>query len=222
MITGIPCFEYSETGLKGRSHIDFRFVTGASACRVSLGDVDPLTGERITDPVFFREYHLLRNRQVYYNKKAVCAPLSGAEKEARRRVREQIAEDIMRKYGYTPDNASLNWLLHEKYPRQYRLEIDSFYNDDGEFWGDCVADFADPAADRAYRDVENEGHTLDDFEKTLSPFQRDVFRMLRLKSEGINVRGMGNQLAEKWGVCKSDISKTKLRIGKLLMEWMKE
>ena len=46
--------------------------------------------------------------------------------------------------------------------------------------------------------------------------------MLRMKSEGINVRGMGHQLAEKWGVGKSDISWMKLRIGKLLKKWMEE
>ena len=77
-------------------------------------------------------------------------------------------------------------------------------------------------AEIALQEVEEGGHTLDDFARTLSPLCQDVFRMLRMKSEGIDVRGMGKQLAEKWGVDKSDISKMKLRIGKLLMEWMRE
>ncbi len=46
--------------------------------------------------------------------------------------------------------------------------------------------------------------------------------MLRMKSEGIPVRGMGKELAEKWGVDKSDISKTKLAVGKKLRKWMAE
>ena len=137
-------------------------------------------------------------------------------------MRERIAMDFEREYGYAPDNMTLNWLLHEKYPRLYRLELDSYYNEEDEYWGDCVAEFADPAAEKAFRAVEEEGHTLDDFEKTLSPFLQDIFRMLRMESEGIKVRGMGKQLAEKWGVDKSDISKMKLRIGKLLTKWMEE
>ena len=226
MKKGISCFDYSEIGPKGQNRINFHFVTDSgeveSSCSVSLGDIDPMTGERITDLTFFREYHLLRNRQIYYNKKAVSAPLSGKEKEIRQALRQKIASDFVREYGYMPDNSTLNWLLHEKYPRQYRLELDSFYNDEGEFWGDCVAEFADPAAEKTFREVEEEGHTLDDFEQTLSPFLQDIFRMLRQESEGINVRGMGKQLAEKWGVDKSYISRMKLKIGKLLQKWMKE
>ena len=137
-------------------------------------------------------------------------------------MRERIAMDFVREYGYVPDSMTLNWLLHEKYPRQYRLELDSFCNEENEYWGDCVAEFADPAAENAFRAVEEEGHTLDDFEQTLSPFLQDIFRMIRMESEGIKVRGMGKQLAEKWGVDKSDISKMKLRIGKLLRKWMEE
>lgn len=222
----LECFDYSETGLKGQNRIAFHFVTdeGAfpSSRTVFLGDTDPMTGERITDLTVFREYHLQRNREIYYNKKAVSVPQSGKKKNARHELRERIAADFVRDYGYAPDSVTLNWLLHEKYPRQYRLEIDSFINENSEYWGDCVAEFADPAAEQAFRAVEEEGHTLDDFEKTLSPFLRDIFRMLRMKSEGINVRGMGNQLAEKWGVGKSDISWMKLRIGKLLKKWMEE
>ena len=46
--------------------------------------------------------------------------------------------------------------------------------------------------------------------------------MLRMKVDGVDVRGMGNQLAAKWHQDKSMISKTKLLIGRKLLLWMKE
>ncbi len=63
MKKGIPCFDYSEIGPNGQNRITFSFATGnediASEMVVSLGDTDPMTGEKITDLTFFREYHLL-------------------------------------------------------------------------------------------------------------------------------------------------------------------
>lgn len=223
---GIPCFEYNEIGPKGQMKIDFRFVSGdgetASSCTVALGDPDPMTGERITDVTFFREYHLLRNREIYYNKKAVAAPWTSREKETRNALRERIASDFEAEHGYAPDKGTLDWLLGEQMPKRYCLQMDSLVNEEGESCVESMMAFSDPSAENAYREVEEEGHTLDDFERTLTPIQQDVFRMLRMKSEGICVHGMGLKLAEKWGVHKSDISKTKLAIGKKLRKWLAE
>ena len=223
---GIPCFDYSETGPKGQGRITFNFVAGdedvAKDVTVSLGDPDPMTGEEITDLTFFREYHCQRNREIYYNKKAVAVPWSGKEKKERQALREEIASEFVRLYGYAPDRETLDWLLNERMPKRYRKEIDSFVNDEGESFADCMAEFADPAAEKAFREVEEEGHTLDDFAETLTPIQQDVFRMLRMESEGIGVRGMGKALAEKWGVKPPDISYMKQQIGKKLKRWMQE
>ncbi len=226
MKTGIPCFDYTEIGPKGQDKITFQFVTGErnipASAKVTLGDTDPMTGEKVTDVTFFREYHLQRNREIYYNKKAVACQLTGKEKEERQAIRTQIEEEIREKYGYAPDRGTLKWLVNERMPKQYRLEIDSFRDDEGASLTERMPEFADKEAEKDFQAIENEGHTLDDFEETLSPIQRDVFNLLRMQSEGINVRGMGKQLAEKWHVDKSDISKTKQQIGKLLKRWMKE
>jgi len=226
MKKGIPCFDYFEVGVKGQSRIDFQFVSEGdevvSSSMVSLGDVDPLTGEALTDLTFFREYHLQRNREVYRNKREFFCPESGKVKRARQALREQIAADFERNYGYAPDAGTLSWLVSEKMPKQYRRELDGMYNDEGEYRTDCSAEFADPVAESAFRRIEEEGHSLDDFEKTLSPFQQDVFRLFRMKSEGIPVHGMGKRIAEKWGKEKSAVSKAKLQVGELLKRWMAE
>ncbi len=226
MNKGIPCFEYREIGPKGQDRIDFEFVTGDKEIpvfsRVPLGDEDPMTGERITDARFFREYYLLRNQQVYYNKKAVTVPLTSREKERRNRLREKLAEEFTQRYGCRPEKRTLQYLLEQEWPKTRRLEIDRFVNEEGESLTEYMPAFADPLATEAFMEVENEGHTLDDFGKTLKGLQADVFDMLKLEIAGICVRGMGNKLAEKWGVDKSAVSQAKKQIGYKLLKWMRE
>ena len=56
MKKGIRCLDYNEIGRKNQTTIDYYFVTGdeeiPSHVCVSLGDVDPMTGEKITDVTF--------------------------------------------------------------------------------------------------------------------------------------------------------------------------
>ena len=46
--------------------------------------------------------------------------------------------------------------------------------------------------------------------------------MLQMEADGVDVRGMGRQLAAKWNRDKSMISKAKLSIGRKLLVWLKE
>jgi hypothetical protein len=88
---------------------------------------------------------------------------------------------------------------------------------------DVLPEMADRAAERALCAVEEENDSsLDRFGDSLSGLEKEVFLMLRMKVDGVDVRGMGNQLAAKWHQDKSMISKTKLLIGRKLLLWMKE
>lgn len=224
---GLPCFTYSEIGPKGQNRIDFRFVAGddeiASRVRVSLGDIDPLTGEKIVDVTIFREYRRMHNQEVYGNKKAVAAPLSGREKENRRELQSRIAEKFKAEFGYEPDKGTLRYLLAWQAPRQYRVEIDSFVTKEGDSWADCVAAFADPSAEAAFREAENGGEDLlEAFAETLNARELEMFRLLQMKADGCDMRGMINHLAEKWGMEQYKVSRMKARIGLKLREFLKE
>ena len=227
MNKGFPCFEYSEIGPKGQNRIDYCFVAGdeeiASHVRISLGDPDPMTGEIIADRMLFREYHRMRNREIYGNKKAVVPPLSSREKEARRNLQEQIAECFMRDFGYAPDKGTLKWLMAEKAPKAYRLELDSCVSEDGISWADCVAAFADPSAEEAFREAENDGEDLlETFAETLDDRELEMFRLLQMKADGCNMHGMICHLAQKWGIDQSGVSRMKTRIGRRFQEFVKE
>ena len=227
MKKGIQCFDYNETGKKNQTSIYYSFVTGdeeiPSHFRVSLGDVDPMTGEAITDVTFFQAYHTQRNHEVYINKKEVAAAPVSREVKDRRELRKKIAEEFERDYGYPADKQMLNWLMRDQAPKKYRCMLDEKIEHGTRTLADVLPEMADRAAERALCAVEEENDSsLDRFGDSLSGLEKEVFLMLRMKVDGVDVRGMGNQLAAKWHQDKSMISKTKLLIGRKLLLWMKE
>ena len=226
-IKGIPCFEYSEVGPKGQNRIDYRFVTGdeeiVSNFRVSLGDTDPMSGEKITDLTLFQEYRRMRNQEVYGNKKAIAMPLSAREKEVRRELQVRISAEFKQEFGYEPDNGTLKWLLNEAAPRKYRLEIDSFVTEEGISWADCMAAFADSSAEEDFLEVENDGmDPIEAFAATLDEKELEMFRLLQMKADGCNMHGMICYLARKWGMEQYQVTRMKQRIGRKLKAFLME
>lgn len=68
-----PCNEYYRIPKANQDKIVFHFVTEdgntPSSCTVRIGDIDPMTGEKITNLDFFKEYHKLALHQVYIQNK---------------------------------------------------------------------------------------------------------------------------------------------------------
>lgn len=75
MRNGIPCNEYHYTPKAKRDRISFRFVTDngntPAGCDVRIGDIDPMTGERITNLTLFREYYRIVDNQIYVHEKEI-------------------------------------------------------------------------------------------------------------------------------------------------------
>ena len=180
MKKGIPCFDYYETGKKKQTSIYYSFVSGdeeiPSHFRVSLGDVDPLTGEAITDVTFFQQYHTQRNHEIYLNKKAVAAAPTSREAKLRRELRKKLAAEFERDNGYPPDKAMLNWLMRNSAPKNYRRMLDAKLQHGEQTLADILPEMADPAAERALCAVEEEKDTsLNRFAETLDGLEKDVF-----------------------------------------------
>lgn len=224
MKKGIRCFDNTTVTEKNETLLKYKFVCGdeeiASSCRVSLGDVDPATGEKIVDREIFREIRYIQYDQAYHNRYENCVPWSKWEKEARNETRSQLAEEFIRDYGYAPDEDSLDWMLKEKWPNKYRVSIDAIPNSKSdEQFQDCLLLFEDTAASDAIQLVEC---SLDEFEKTLNDRERELFHLLQLKSEGFSIHGAVNDLADKWGVEQYKVSRMKKQIGLKLVKWLQD
>ena len=228
---GIPCFVYYEIGQKNEKTIRYDFVSGDTKkpleiplhAKVSLGDMDPKTGELITDLTFFRESRELHNHEVYLNKKARSVPLTDRVKALRREFRKRLAADFEQSFGYPPDKKTLNDLMAQECPRSYRVEIDAQKYDDGTTKDDRWMGFADRKTERLFRKAENGGiDPLDAFAETLDDREKEMFEMLQMKADGCNMCGMINFLADKWGLEQYKVSRMKTRIGLKLIKYLKE
>ena len=224
MEKGIPCFDNKTTNEKNETSLFYQFVSGnkeiASSCRVTLGDMDPRSGERITDRTIFTELRHLQYIQAYYNRQEDCVSWTKREREAQDEMRHRITEEFVNNYDYAPDKDTLEWMLQEKWPKKYRVHMDGFTEgDDGENFRDSLLILEDrSAAD----DLQKAECALDEFAETLDEREHELFNLLLLKSEGFNIHGMVNTLADKWGVEQYAVSRMKKKIGLKLLDWLKE
>ena len=80
MTTVIPCNDYYHTVKAKKDRIIYRFVTQdsntPSSCAIRLGDIDPMTGEAITDVELFTEYYRMVDHEVYVQGKETRNRLS--------------------------------------------------------------------------------------------------------------------------------------------------
>ena len=109
---GIPCNETRHTLKAEKNQIHFRFVTDdgntPSTCSIGIGDIDPLTGQTITDMTFFREYHRMVDHDIYSYWKDLRPALTPAEKKQRDEKKAAIIADFEKRYGYRPSESDIH------------------------------------------------------------------------------------------------------------------
>ena len=223
MKKGIPCFDNSFVKVENETILNYEFVCGdeeiASSRRVFLGDVDPMTGEKITDREIFSEIRRIQYGQADCNRRADCAPWTKSEKEARNEMRREIAEAFEREHGYAPDAETLEWLLKEQWPKKHRVQMDAFINEEGNTFREYLMKLEDPSA---AEDVWRVECSFDEFEKTLDEKECELFQLLLRKANGFCMCGGINDLAAKWGMEQYKVSRMKKKVEQKLVKWLYE
>ena len=229
MKKGILCNEVRIIDVKKQEGIRYEFVTGdreiPSVVVVKPGDTDPATGEKITEVEWFQDYYHMQNREIYKNLQAVrpgCV-LPG-EKERRREEGRKLAEEFRLKYGYDPSPEDLCWLLDERWPHRTVVSMDSFVNDAGDSFADCIPAFADPAAEDAFDRVEFQDLLRDirSFADGLEGRMKDVCLQMLRKAAGEEDVPTVRELGKRWGVSKDAIERDRKRLAKMIREYLIE
>ena len=207
---GIPCNDYLYTPKTQHDRIAFRFVTDdentPSSCTVRLGDIDPITGDAITDVGFFTEYHKLARHQVYKNMRAIRTDRTPQETRQFREEKAAFAAAFEKQYGYKPTRSDLRDTLADRWPKTYHLSIQEMVNKDGESTADQRADLSEPAADPFDTDVPIDIACLREVAASLTGRLADVYEALTVKYAGGKEKIAFNSIAEKWGVSHTQIS----------------
>lgn len=223
---GIPCNDYLHTPAARQDRISFRFVSDdantPSACTTRLGDIDPVTGEAITDVEFFTEYHKLAHHQVYKNLKASRVDLTPEEKRLFREEKAAFSAAFEEKYGYKPTRSDIRDALADRWPKNYHLSIQELVNDDGDSMADRREDLSIPAADPFDENTPLDIACLREVAASLTGRLADVYEALIIKYAGGKEKISFSALAEKWGVSRTQIGYDRDKIFRMVRKAIEE
>lgn len=225
MKKGIRCNETRFTNKDRRDRIQFEFVTDdgntPSSCTVSIGDVDPVTGEVITDLTFFREYYRVVDHQVHQNLKAEKRECSKEEKAWRKSEQRRYITAFVERWGYEPSRDDILYHLEQMENEGYHLSAMVFENDEtGESTLDCKVEFS--SLDELDIDEPLEMQALREVAESLTGRKVDVYEAMLQRAAGGKERIRFIDIARKWGVSKQQIEKDQRRIMEMVRKRAEE
>ena len=112
---GIPCNEITFTPKAKRDRVIYQFVSDdgntPSRCTVQIGDIDPISGEAITDLEFFYEYHRQADKEIHRTL-ANLRPEYTKEQQARRKAEADTYQaEFEEEHGYAPSRDDVRYHL---------------------------------------------------------------------------------------------------------------
>lgn len=217
----IRCNELRKVSITNQNTIVYNFVNEdnntPTHVRISLGDIDPITGNPIEDIQFFREYRTCNNRQAARNNKHIRMELSQKEKEERNKLKQRIAEEFEEAYGYAPTKDTLQYLLEEKWPLPYVMPITIEEEDD---FSDSDLDYSDRMAEAEFPGNESDDTAaMQEFAKTLSGRLLDVYRVMLERIDAGSERPLLISLAAKWNISPAQINKDQEKIRNMIRDY---
>ncbi|QTE74009.1 hypothetical protein JS518_14115 [Clostridiales bacterium FE2010] len=225
MKKGIRCNEVRFTNGDKRDRIKFEFVSDdgvtPSSCTVCVGDIDPMTGEKITDVTFFREYYRVVDHEVHQNLKAEKREYTQEEKKRRERERKRYIAAFVRRFGYAPskDNVRLHLELLEEERQNLSVEV-YISQESGEDMKERHPEMSmsmdleeeEPMELQALREVVAE----------LTGRKAEVYEAMVQRAAGGKERLRFSDIARRWGVAPKQITKDQVKIKDMIKKKLLE
>ena len=216
MKKGIRCNETRYINGKDRDRISFEFVSDdgitPASCTVRLGDIDPMTGERITCVTVLQEYHKLVDHEVMKNLLAVRPCYTREQKARRRALMKGFITAFTAEHGYAPSKDTVLWWLEQQEGERWNLSLDLLINDEED--GDDDLDRHDAFSVPAFMDREEtiEEQALREVAESLTGRKAEVYEAMIQRAAGGQVRLRFSEIAKKWGVAPKQITMDQERI----------
>lgn len=203
MKKGIRCNETRYINGRDRNSIRYEFLSDdgitPSSCTVRLGDVDPLTGERITDLTIFREYHRLVDHQVMKNNNSARPKYTPAEKAHRKQLKEDFILAFTGEHGYAPSTDDILYYLEQLEAERHNLSLDSLINDEEDGDDDLDRHAAFSVLSVADEEESVFMQALREVAAGLTGRKAEVFEAMIQRAAGSQVRIRFSDIAKKWG-----------------------
>ena len=222
MKNGIPCNETRHTLKAERNRIDFNFVTTdgntPSSCSIGIGDMDPLTGETITDMTFFEQYHKMVDHDIYTCLKDIRRPLTPGEKKQRAEKKEALIAEFEEKYGYRPSASDIHWLVDDFMPDLYTASIERYRDEEDTPESDRISGLGIPCCDPFGDAMPEDVRQLREFADSLTGRYADIYEFLLVKHAGGQKKLSLKEIADKWGISPAQAYKDKEKIIRMIRE----
>ena len=204
--------------------ITFHFVTDdqntLSDCTVRLGDIDPLSGDPISDVTLFSDYYRQVNREVHVNLKQIRMRKTEAERQKTERLKARLSDEFEKEHGYKPNEDNLRLLLEKAIGSPYILvPNDAILNQEDdtsglEDWSPYSVPFEDPLGDEPSVMVQ----AMLTVGASLTGRLKEVYDALQRNIESDGPKEKKKDLARRLGVSPSQITKDIRKIAALIME----
>ena len=215
------CNETKYYSKKEWESITYNYVTEddntPSSCTIRLGDVDPMTGEKIADMTIFAGYYEQVNREVRSNLDQIRIEKNKKEREETKKMEAILADQFERDHGCRPNKDQLKLELEKVEGKPYILRsTDTMINEEGESALESWLSYSEPFRDPFEDDLPTEFQALRSVASSLTGRLQDVYRAMisRYDPDVQTVRFV--TLAKKWNVSPAQITKDIKKIGNLV------
>ena len=219
MKKGIRCNETRFTNGEDRDRIRFEFLSDdgltPSSCTVRLGDVDPVSGEVITNVTFFREYYRLVDHQVHKNLQAERPDYTPQHKAWREREKAAFTEAFTKRWGYAPSKDDVLYHLEQLEEERWNQSLSTFVSQEtGESTLDWHTEFS--VLSEMDKDLPLQLQALREVAASLTGRRAEVYEAMIQRAGGGKERILFSDIARKWGVAPKQITKDQERIMELV------
>ena len=213
MKKGIRCNEVRFTNKDKRDRIKFQFVSDdgntPSSCTVCVGDIDPITGEKITDVTFFREYYRVVDHQVRENLKAERRRQTPEEIARKEKEKETYIRMFVKQWGYTPSRDDVLYHLEQMENEGYHLSAMVFEDDET---GENIMDRQSEFCAEMEEEESTQFQALREVAGELTGRKAEVFEAMLQRAAGGKERLRFSDIARRWGVAPKQITKDQVKI----------
>ena len=225
MKKGIRCNETHYTNGIDRTRITYEFLSDdgntPASCTVRLGDLDPISGERITDLSFFKEYYRLVDHEVMRNVQAARPDYTSSEKVRRKKLREAFIEEFTMDHGYAPSMADVLDVMDHQEQERYHLSLDALTDKEtGRNNTDRHMAFSVPFSAEADESVCMQA--LREVAASLTGRKAEVYQAMIQRAAGSQMRLRFSEIAKRWGVAPKQINKDQQKIMEMVRKRAKE
>lgn len=233
-----PCIETKKADPEKRNQIRFFFVGGddnksskyagaeegnriASSYIVMAGDIDPLSGEIITQKMI-DEYYKEEDKQIRTNLKFERRGFTNKEQAERRKIKKEFMETFRKEHGHLPSESAVKMYMEEKEGKRWNIMISELVEKGRKDCTDRETKLSVPSVEMRIGEMSLEMQALLDVADSLTDRLAMVLDAMIQHEAGGQERLLYKDVADMWDVKQKRINRDIAVIKKMILNRAEE